>query len=108
MRRGRVLKAAIGSSGTFPKRAGPALRGASSVIAPARQETTCSAVCTPSHPDHGTQQQGGTMPYVDGFVLPVPTRRLAVYRKMAAKAGRIWMEYGALEFRECVGEDLRA
>lgn len=46
------------------------------------------------------------MPYVDGFVLPVPTKKLAVYRKMAAKAGRIWMEYGALEFRECVGDDL--
>lgn len=46
------------------------------------------------------------MPYVDGFVLPVPTRKLAAYRKLAAKAGRIWMEYGALEFRECVGDDL--
>ena len=46
------------------------------------------------------------MPYVDGFVLPVPTRKLKAYRKMAAKAGRIWMEYGALEFRECVGDDL--
>ena len=46
------------------------------------------------------------MAYVDGFVLPVPTRKLAQYRKMAAKAGKIWMEYGALEFKECVGDDL--
>ena len=46
------------------------------------------------------------MPYVDGFVLPVPRKNLAAYRRIAAKAGRIWKEYGALEYRECVGEDL--
>lgn len=46
------------------------------------------------------------MPYVDGFVLPVPTANLAAYRKMARKAGRIWREHGALEYRECVGDDL--
>jgi uncharacterized protein YbaA (DUF1428 family) len=45
--------------------------------------------------------------YVDGFVLPVPKKNLAAYKKMAAKAGKIWMEYGALEYVECVGEDLR-
>jgi uncharacterized protein YbaA (DUF1428 family) len=44
--------------------------------------------------------------YVDGFMLPVPKRNLAVYRRMARKAGKIWCEYGALEFRECVGDDL--
>ena len=44
--------------------------------------------------------------YVDGFVLPVPKKNLAAYKKMAAKAGKIWMEYGALEYVECVGEDL--
>jgi uncharacterized protein YbaA (DUF1428 family) len=46
------------------------------------------------------------MRYVDGFVLPVPRKNLAAYRRMAQKAGRIWREHGALEFRECVGEDL--
>ena len=46
------------------------------------------------------------MPYVDGFVVPVPTKNVAAYRRMAAKAGKIWREHGALEFRECVGDDL--
>ncbi|MBC8095308.1 MAG: DUF1428 domain-containing protein [Akkermansiaceae bacterium] len=44
--------------------------------------------------------------YVDGFVLPIPTRNLAAYRRMAAKASKIWKEHGALEYRECVGEDM--
>jgi uncharacterized protein YbaA (DUF1428 family) len=44
--------------------------------------------------------------YVDGFVLPVPKKILKVYRRMAQQAGRIWREHGALEFRECVGDDL--
>jgi uncharacterized protein YbaA (DUF1428 family) len=46
------------------------------------------------------------MAYIDGFVIPVPTKNLAAYRRMAQKAGRIWQEYGALDYRECVGEDL--
>jgi uncharacterized protein YbaA (DUF1428 family) len=45
--------------------------------------------------------------YVDGFVLPVPRKKVAAYRSLARKAGRIWREYGALEFRECVGDDLK-
>jgi uncharacterized protein YbaA (DUF1428 family) len=45
--------------------------------------------------------------YVDGFVLPVPKSRLDDYRQMAEKAGRIWKEYGALEFRECVADDVK-
>jgi uncharacterized protein YbaA (DUF1428 family) len=44
--------------------------------------------------------------YVDGFVLPVPKKNLAAYRRIAQKAGRIWREHGALEYRECVGDDL--
>lgn len=47
------------------------------------------------------------MKYVDGYVLPVPKKNLAAYRRMAQKAGKIWMEHGALEVRECVGEDLK-
>ena len=47
------------------------------------------------------------MSYVDGFVLPVPVKKLDAYRRMARLGGRIWREHGALEFRECVGDDLR-
>ena len=46
------------------------------------------------------------MTYVDGFVLPVPKKNLPAYRKMAQKAAKIWREHGALEYRECVGDDL--
>jgi uncharacterized protein YbaA (DUF1428 family) len=45
--------------------------------------------------------------YVDGFVVPVPRRKVADYRRMAQKAGRIWMEHGALEFVECVADDVK-
>src|SRR5262245_41236604 len=44
--------------------------------------------------------------YVDGFVLPVPKKNVEAYRRMALQAGKVWMEHGALEFRECVGDDL--
>jgi uncharacterized protein YbaA (DUF1428 family) len=47
------------------------------------------------------------MPYVDGFVLAVPKKKIAAYRRMAAKAGKVWREHGALEYRECVGDDLK-
>jgi uncharacterized protein YbaA (DUF1428 family) len=47
------------------------------------------------------------MAYVDGFVLPVPKKKLAAYRRMAAKAGRIWREHGALDFKECVADDVK-
>ncbi len=46
------------------------------------------------------------MPYVDGYVLPVPKKNLQAYRRMAQKAGKIWREHGALEYRECAGDDL--
>ncbi len=44
--------------------------------------------------------------YVDGFVLVLPKKNLDTYVRIAQKAGKIWMEHGALEYRECVGEDL--
>jgi uncharacterized protein YbaA (DUF1428 family) len=44
--------------------------------------------------------------YVDGYVLPVPKSKIETYRRIAEKAGAIWKEHGALEYRECVGEDL--
>lgn len=46
------------------------------------------------------------MAYVDGFLLAVPARKLAAYRRIAAKAGKVWKEHGALEYRECVGDDV--
>lgn len=47
------------------------------------------------------------MPYVDGFVVPVPKKKLDAYRKLALKAGKVWMEHGALAFRECVADDVK-
>jgi uncharacterized protein YbaA (DUF1428 family) len=47
------------------------------------------------------------MSYVDGFVLVVPKKKLAIYKKMARTAGRVWREHGALDYRECVGDDLK-
>lgn len=46
------------------------------------------------------------MAYVDGFLLPVQRRKVNRYLQIARKAGKIWKEYGALEYRECVGDDL--
>jgi uncharacterized protein YbaA (DUF1428 family) len=45
--------------------------------------------------------------YVDGYVLPVPKKHLAAYRRIAQKAARVWRDHGALEYRECVGDDLK-
>jgi uncharacterized protein YbaA (DUF1428 family) len=47
------------------------------------------------------------MAYVDGFVVPVPKKSLAAYRRMARQASKIWREHGALEFRECVADDVK-
>ena len=47
------------------------------------------------------------MAYVDGFVVPVPKKKLQAYRRMALKAGKIWREHGALEFRESVADDVK-
>lgn len=46
------------------------------------------------------------MTYVDGFLLPLPKKNLAAYRGIARKAAKIWKEHGALDYRECVGDDL--
>jgi uncharacterized protein YbaA (DUF1428 family) len=45
--------------------------------------------------------------YVDGYVLPVPKKNLPAYRRMAQSAAKIWREHGALDYKECVGEDLK-
>ena len=47
------------------------------------------------------------MEYVDGFVLPVPRKNIAAYKKMAKLAGKVWRDHGALDYRECVAEDVK-
>lgn len=46
--------------------------------------------------------------YVDGFVLCIPQDKIAQYRELAQKAGKIWREHGALEYRECLADDMNA
>ena len=46
------------------------------------------------------------MPYVDGFLLAVPRDRIEEYKALARKAGEVWMEYGALSYVECMGDDV--
>lgn len=46
------------------------------------------------------------MKYVDGFVIPIPTRNIAAYQRIAKQARKVWLDHGALDYRECVGEDL--
>ncbi|MGD9868244.1 MAG: DUF1428 domain-containing protein [Hyphomicrobiales bacterium] len=45
--------------------------------------------------------------YVDGFIVPVPKKNLAAYRKLARLAGKVWKDHGALEYRECVADDVK-
>lgn len=47
------------------------------------------------------------MAYVDGFLLAIPKKKMAIYRRMASLAGKVWRDHGALEYRECVGDDLK-
>ena len=47
------------------------------------------------------------MKYVDGYVLPVPKKNLQAYRRMAQMAGKVWRKHGALNYKECVGDDLK-
>jgi uncharacterized protein YbaA (DUF1428 family) len=47
------------------------------------------------------------MQYVDGYIVPVPKRNLEAYRRASKKMGKIWREYGALDLRECVAEDVK-
>jgi uncharacterized protein YbaA (DUF1428 family) len=47
------------------------------------------------------------MAYVDGFLLPVPKKNLTAYRRMARVAGKVWRDHGALDYKECLGDDLK-
>jgi uncharacterized protein YbaA (DUF1428 family) len=46
------------------------------------------------------------MAYVDGFLLPVPKKNLEAYTRMSRRAGKVWREHGALDYKECAGDDL--
>jgi uncharacterized protein YbaA (DUF1428 family) len=46
------------------------------------------------------------MPYVDGFVIPIAKKNVPAYRRIASEASKVWMDHGALEYRECAGDDL--
>src|SRR5438045_8276704 len=47
------------------------------------------------------------MPYVDGFIVPLPKKNLTAYRAMARRAGKIWREHGALDYKECIADDVK-
>jgi uncharacterized protein YbaA (DUF1428 family) len=53
-----------------------------------------------------SKQEETSMPYVDGFVVPVPKEKIEAYKALARKAGEVWKEYGALSYVECIGEDV--
>ncbi len=46
--------------------------------------------------------------YVDGFIVPVPKKKLAAYRSMARLSGKVWREHGAVDYRECIADDVKA
>lgn len=46
--------------------------------------------------------------YIDGFVLPVPKKNIAAYTRMAKKASKVWKDHGALDYKECLGDDLNS
>jgi uncharacterized protein YbaA (DUF1428 family) len=45
------------------------------------------------------------MAYVDGFVIAIPKKNMGAYKKMARVAGKVWKEHGAIDYKECVGDD---
>src|SRR4030095_4649339 len=57
-----------------------------------------------SHCFHNEEDE---MAYVDGFVVPVPKKKVESYRRLARKAGKIWREHGALDFKECIADDVK-
>ena len=54
---------------------------------------------------HGSEEH--PVSYIDGYVVPVPLARLAAYRRLARKAGKVWIEHGALAVSECVADDVK-
>jgi uncharacterized protein YbaA (DUF1428 family) len=60
-----------------------------------------------ARPPFRISRRSSAMPYVDGFVLPVPKDKIDAYRAMAETAGAVWREHGALEYRECIADDVK-
>jgi uncharacterized protein YbaA (DUF1428 family) len=56
---------------------------------------------------HLIDQEENAMPYVDGFVLPLPKNNIGTYKEVAAQCGHIWREHGALQYRECIADDVK-
>src|SRR5688572_27431582 len=54
----------------------------------------------------GRSRGGGLMSYVDGFIIPVPKRNLRAYKRMATLGRNVWTKHGALDYKECAGDDL--
>jgi uncharacterized protein YbaA (DUF1428 family) len=52
--------------------------------------------------------KGMPMSYVDGFIVAVPKKNLDAYRQLAKKAGKVWREHGALDYKECIADDVKA
>lgn len=72
--------------------------------APVCRRSPAGARRSRSHTDVGLSLMAN---YVDGFVIPVPKRNIAAYRRLARQAGKIWREHGALEYRECIADDVK-
>ena len=47
------------------------------------------------------------MSYVDGYVVPVPKNKVKAYQEMAQKASKVWRDHGALEYKECIADDVK-
>src|SRR5258708_24822787 len=56
---------------------------------------------------NSTSRRSFMASYVDGFVVPVPKKKIEAYRRMALKSGKIWREHGALQYRECIADDVK-
>ena len=48
------------------------------------------------------------MSYVDGFIIPVPKKNLKTYARMAKLGANMWMKHGAIDYKECIGDDLQS
>jgi uncharacterized protein YbaA (DUF1428 family) len=88
-------------------------RGIAPTAGVGRRRRAQAILITPSIPDNipitpDVQSKEIKMAhYVDGFVVPVPKKNLVAYRRMANKCGKIWMEYGALHYTECIADDVK-
>jgi uncharacterized protein YbaA (DUF1428 family) len=69
-------------------------------------ETISKLVGNLRNPSFAKSEQESDMPYVDGFIVAVPKTKMADYKKIARKHGKVWREHGALAYVECVGDDV--